>query len=189
MSLGTWFRDYVYIPLGGSRCKKPRLLFNLFVVWFLTGFWHGANWNFILWGLYFAVFLSIEKLFLLKFFEKRKILSHIYSLFFVVISFVFISYEDLGIIKDTFKGLFGFGNISLINPESLYYIKSYLFVIILGIIFATPLVKTIVNKMENHKKLKYVIYALEAPLCIIGLLVCTSFLIDGSFNPFLYFRF
>ena len=172
MSLSSFFKDYVYIPLGGSRVNKLKFYRNLFIVWFLTGFWHGASWNFIIWGLYFAIILIIEKKFLLNFLNKTKVIKHIYTLFIVVISFVI--FNDINSLKDMFL----LNEIDFINLETIYYLKNYVIVIVIAILAATPICK----KISCFKFLE--------PIYYIGLLiVVTAFLIDSSFNPFLYFRF
>ncbi|MBQ6824701.1 MAG: MBOAT family protein [Clostridia bacterium] len=182
ISLGSWFRDYVYIPLGGSRVKRPRMLLNLFVVWMLTGFWHGAAWNFIVWGLYFAILLIVEKLFLLKYLDRSKVWSRCYLLFMVVISFVIFNAADMGEAFRYIGGMFGAGGIPLVGTEALYYLRSFAVIFVLAILGATPLPKYLVQKIKG---LHY-----AEPLFLVGLLaVCTAYLVDGSFNPFLYFRF
>lgn len=189
MSLGSWFRDYVYIPMGGNRVSKPRWFFNIFVVWMLTGFWHGAAWNFIVWGLVFAVFLVIEKLFLLKWLEKAKIWNHVYVVVIVLITFVIFNATDM---KEAFiyiGGMFGAGDIPVSSPEFVYYLKSYSVTLVLAVIGATPLVKNAINKCLEKPMLQKVINVLEAPVLAALLLVMTAYLVDGSFNPFLYFRF
>jgi len=189
MSLGTWFRDYVYIPLGGNRVSKPRWFFNIFVVWMLTGFWHGAAWNFIIWGLFFAFFLIIEKLWLLKHLEKAKIWNHIYVLVVIAVSFVIFNAADM---KEAFAyigGMFGIGTISLSSTEFVYYLKSYGVTLVLAIIGATPIVKNTVNRLQEKENIQKILNVLE-PIALIALLVVmTAYLVDGSFNPFLYFRF
>ncbi|MBQ7385193.1 MAG: MBOAT family protein [Ruminococcus sp.] len=182
ISLGSWFRDYVYIPMGGSRVGKFRMFFNIFVVWMLTGFWHGAAWNFIIWGLYFAVLLIIEKMFILKYLNKSKVLSHIYLLFFVIISFVIFNAASMGEAFSYIGSMFGFGDIPLSSAETLYYLRSYIVVFAVAIIGATPVPKILANKA---KFTKYV----EPLVLLVLLAVCTAYLVDGSFNPFLYFRF
>ncbi len=183
ISLSTWFRDYVYIPLGGNRVSKIKWLRNIMIVWLLTGLWHGAEWNFIIWGIYFGILLIIEKIFLLKRAEKiPKIFKIIYTLFFVMISFIIFNGNE---IIENIKGLFGIGNIPIISKESIYYLKSYLIVILIGIIGATPVIKNIVKK----EKIKKIINGLEPIYLFSILLLSTSYIIDGSFNPFLYFRF
>lgn len=182
ISLGTWFRDYVYIPLGGSRVGKVRMLFNLFVVWLLTGFWHGAAWNFIAWGLLYAVLLIVEKLFLLKYLEKSKVLSRIYILLFVVLGFVMFNASSMGEAFTYIGSMFGAGDVPLFSAETFYYFRSYIVVFAVAIIGSTPLPKMLVNKAKFTKYLE--------PLVLVLLLaVCTAYLVDGSFNPFLYFRF
>lgn len=189
MSLGTWFRDYVYFPLGGSRVKKSRLILNLFIVWFLTGFWHGAEWNFVLWGLFFFVFLSIEKLFLADFLKKSKPLGHIYTLVLVTVSFAIFSGNNLGEAISNVGGLFGAGGIPLVSAEWLYQLKNYGLVLIIAIIGATPLPKMIISYLKSKKTLGTIIDILEIPALVLILVIVTAFLADGSFNPFLYFRF
>ena len=189
MSLGTWFRDYVYIPLGGNRVSKPRWFFNIFVVWFLTGFWHGAAWNFIIWGLFFAIVLIIEKLLLLKYLNKTKVLSRIYTLVAVGISFVIFNATDM---KEAFSyigGMLGAGNTPLVSTEFFYYLKSYAVTIIIGIIGATPIVKRLFKKIFENSRASKFIWVLEPVGLVVLLAVMTAFLVDGSFNPFLYFRF
>ena len=182
ISLSSWFRDYVYIPLGGNRTTKIKWLRNLMIVWLLTGLWHGAEWNFIIWGLYFGILLIIEKVFLGKYLEKLpKILSHLYTLLLVMISFIIFNGENTSMILQNIGGLFGIGNIPIISPESIYYLKSYFIVILIGIIGATPLFKKITNSKISN--------ILEPIFLIFLLIVCTSYIVDGSFNPFLYFRF
>ena len=187
MSLGTWFRDYVYIPLGGNRVSKIKWFRNIFVVWFLTGFWHGAAWNFIVWGLYFAVLLILEKLWLKKYLDKSKILRHIYVMLLVIISFVIFNATDMSEAASYIASMFGFGNIPVFSAEWLYYLRSYAVVIILAIIGATPLPKRLVAKLsEKNEKLFNII----EPVVLIGMmLVVTAYLVDGSFEAFLYFRF
>lgn len=189
MSLGSWFRDYVYIPMGGNRVSKLRWFFNILVVWLLTGFWHGAAWNFVVWGLFFAVLLVIEKLFLLRFLNKSKVLKRIYIALAVLISFVIFNATDMAEAFVYIGGMFGAGSIPFVNSEMLYYLKSYAVVIILAMIGSTPIVKNLALKLENGKNTGKVIKVLE-PVAIAALMiVMTAYLVDGSFNPFLYFRF
>lgn len=189
MSLGTWFRDYVYIPLGGNRHGKARQILNIFIVWMLTGFWHGAAWNFIIWGLYFAVLLLIEKLFLLKYLEKSKILSRIYTFLLLVISFVVFNAADMKEAFSYIAAMFGAGDVPFVSQEFLYYLKDYAVVLVIACIGATPLVKNTFLRLRENRICGMVIdYA--TPVFLVGLmLVMTAFLVDGSFNPFLYFRF
>ena len=188
ISLSSWFKDYVYIPLGGNRVNKIKWIRNLFVVWFLTGFWHGANWNFIIWGLYFGVILVIEKLFIGKYISKTKIFKYIYSLLIIVISFLIFNSTSVNEIFNSLKNMFFINKIDIINKETIYYLKSYLILLIVAIISATPLLKTIILKLKQTK-IKKIIDVLEPITYIILLIISTAFLIDESFNPFLYFRF
>lgn len=189
MSLGSWFRDYVYIPLGGNRVSKARWFLNIFIVWMLTGFWHGAAWNFIVWGLFFAILLIIEKLWLLKPLKKSKVLNHIYVMFFVIISFVIFNAADM---KEAFSyigGMFGAGGIPFISEEWLYYLRSYGVVLIVAIIGATPLVKKLILSVKKKSTGEKIMNIAEPIMLVALLLVITAYLVDGSFNPFLYFRF
>lgn len=190
MSLGSWFRDYVYIPLGGNRVSKGRWFFNILVVWFLTGFWHGADWTFIVWGLYFAMFLLIERLFLAKFFEKiPKIFSHIYVVVIILISFVIFHGDGMsGAIKDV-GSMFGALNLPLWSSDTAYYLSSYVFVFIFALIGATPIVKNTVLKIKESALGNKIINVLEPIFVVVMLLIVTAYLVDGSFSPFLYFRF
>ena len=189
MSLGSWFRDYVYIPLGGNRVPKWRFLFNIFVVWMLTGFWHGAAWNFIIWGLFFGILLTIEKMWLLKHLEKSHIWSRIYLLFAVMVSFIVFNAADMPDAFATIGGLFGAGGIPLVSAEALYYLRSYGIIFILALIGATPVVKNLAIKLSESPKTSKIICVLEPIVLVSLLLVITGYLVDGSFNPFLYFRF
>lgn len=188
MSLGSWFRDYVYIPLGGNRVSKRRWIFNVLSVWGLTGLWHGAAWNFVLWGLLYAGILLIEK-FIPSIKKLPNFFKHIYTLFFVMIGFVLFNATDLTEAISDMTGLFSFKAMPIVNNATLYYLKSYAIVITIAIIGVTPLVKNLVNKLESTEKGKYVIAVLE-PIYMLGILIiCSAYLVDGSFNPFLYFRF
>ena len=190
MSLSFWFKDYVYIPLGGNRKGIIRQIINILIVWFLTGFWHGANWNFIIWGMYFGLILLIEKVFLLKVLDKTpKIINRIYVLFIVLISFIIFSNENLNICAEYIKGLFVSSN-GLITNVSKYYLNSYLVMFIIGIIGSTPLMKNIVLKIKNKsERLNSIVNVLEIVTVMVLFVVSVSYIIDGSFNPFLYFRF
>lgn len=186
ISLSSWFRDYIYIPLGGNRVSKLKWIRNILIVWLLTGLWHGAAWNFVFWGLFFGILLIIEKVFLEKYLKKLpKFLTHIYVLLIVIISFIIFNGESISQIMQNIGGLVGAPNIPLISQESIYYFKSYFIVIIVGIIGATPILKNIVNSNKFSKFVNLV----EPVFLLVILIVCTSYIIDGSFNPFLYFRF
>ena len=175
MSLGTWFRDYVYIPLGGNRVGRARQLLNILVVWMLTGFWHGAAWNFVVWGLMFAVLLIMEKLWLLKPLSKCRPLAHLYVVFFVVISFVIFNAENMGQ--------------ALVSAEAVYCLRSFALVLILAVLGATPLLRNGLVRLSQYPTAGKVLNALEPFTLFVLLLVMTGYLVDGSFNPFLYFRF
>ena len=181
--------ENVYIPLGGNRVSKLKWIRNIFIVWFLTGFWHGAAWNFIIWGLFFACFLLIEKLFLKDFLDKHKIIGHIYTLFLVIISFVIFNADSFNYIINFLKNLFGFGNIPFINKETMYYFRSYGVILFISFVAATPLFKNLIIKFRKNKNLNTIIDILEVLYYLLLLLLVTSYLIDASFNPFLYFRF
>ena len=189
MSLGTWFRDYVYIPLGGSRCSLPRNLFNIFVVWMLTGFWHGAEWNFVAWGLYFGILLMIEKLFLLKHIEKHQVIGHLYVLVVTLISFVIFDAESLSAAFLHVTQLFGAEAAAFSSVETLYYVEKYGIILLVAAIGATPLPKLFVKKIMENQIIRRCFFVLEPVIMVIILLVATAYLVDGSFNPFLYFRF
>ena len=184
MSLGTWFRDYVYIPLGGNRVSKGRWIFNTLVVWMLTGLWHGAAWNFVLWGLLYAAFLLLEK-FIPALTKMPTVLRRTYTLLIVALGFVLFNAADLKQAIGDIGGMFGFAGVPLVTEQTLYYLRSYGALFIAAVIGATPLVKTLAEKVE-HKPIGAI---LEPILTILLLLVCTAYLVDGSFNPFLYFRF
>ena len=182
ISLGSWFRDYVYIPLGGSRVSKPKMVWNIFIVWMLTGLWHGAAWNFVFWGLFFAILLVIEKFILMKYLNHSKWFCHIYVLFAVMVSFVIFNASSMGQAINDIGGLFGAGGIPVVSGESIYYLKSFLITFLLAVIGATPIPKYISSKWK-------VTCYLEPIVIILLLVMCTAYLVDGSFNPFLYFRF
>lgn len=189
MSLGTWFRDYVYIPLGGSRCKLARNMLNIFIVWMLTGLWHGAEWTFVVWGLYFGILLMIEKIFLLKLINKHSVAAHVYLLFLAVVSFVI--FDSAGITEAIkhIGAMFGAGGVPVVTDVTLYYLGSYMVIFIIAIIGATPLPKKAIEKLSKYKLTAKIIDIVEPVVMIILLLVVTGYLVDGSFNPFLYFRF
>ena len=189
MSLGSWFRDYVYIPLGGNRKGKNRQLLNIFIVWMLTGFWHGASWNFIIWGLYFAVLLIIEKLWFLKYLQKSRVLSHIYVIIATVISFVIFDATNMSQAFDYIKVMFFGSNYPLISNEFIYYFHSYYVILIFAIIGSTPLPNMIWTFYKRSSFGKKISIFIEPVVLVILLIICTAFLVDGSYNPFLYFRF
>lgn len=189
ISLGTWFRDYVYIPLGGNRCSRVKWVRNLFVVWFLTGLWHGAAWNFIIWGLFFALLLLFEKAFLHNILSRSRVLCHLYVLPLLLLSFVIFDASSLSDAFTSICCMFGFGLQELLSVECIYYVKSYGVLLILGVIAATPFPQIVYQKMRQSTKLRPLFNLLEVLACFTLLLLVTAFLVDGSFNPFLYFRF
>lgn len=177
ITLSTWFREYVYIPLGGNRKGSIRTYVNLFIVWTLTGFWHGASWNFVLWGMFFFIMLSIEKLGFIKLLNKCKILSHIYALFFINISWMIFAITDMKELGVFLGRLFSF----TYSDDFIFYLRNYIGIIILGCVFSTPLLKNIYEK--NKRKISGI------AVCIIIFIVSVAYLADATYNPFLYFRF
>ncbi len=185
ISLGTWFREYVYIPLGGNRCSKARHLFNLFAVWALTGLWHGASWNFVLWGLYFFVILVAEKYLLLSVFKKLpSFVAHLYSLFLIVIGWVIFDFTDLSAMGAYFASMFSLAD-GWIGADAAVYVLSYLPLMLIGAFACLPLGKTWFLKLSSKKGG----VVLEAVACIVVLALCIASLVSDSYNPFLYFRF
>ena len=178
ITLGSWFKEYVYIPLGGNRVGRLRMYINLFIVWFLTGFWHGASYNFILWGLYFFALISIEKVGLLKVLEKHKIISHIYSIFFILIGWAIFAVIDLEQLKILLERMFTIN----VDSEWIYYIRNYGGTFIIATLFSTPIIKNIYNKFIKSD-------ILDSVILIIIFLLCIAYLVDATYNPFLYFRF
>ena len=184
MTLGGWFRDYLYIPLGGSRVSKLKWLRNVLFVWLFTGLWHGAAWNFVIWGLMFAALLLIEKWVpALK--KLPAAVRHGYVLVLVAISFVLFNATSLSQAGSDIGGMFGFAGVPLVTNETLYYLRSYLVVFALALIGAPPVVKMAGNRLENTRFAP----VLETVFMALLLIFCTASLVDGSFNPFLYFRF
>ena len=185
ISLSTWFREYLYIPLGGNRCSKPRWMFNLLVVWAATGIWHGASWNYLLWGLYFFVLLMIEKFFLLNLLKKAPALvGHVYTLFFVLVSWAIFGLENFTQLTAYLKVMFGLGGVPLINGELGYYLSSYLPILCVAALASTPLGVSLYRR--GSVRVQQVACTV---LVVAGLVVCTAYLVDGTYNPFLYFRF
>lgn len=189
ISLGSWFRDYVYIPLGGNRVGKAKWLRNIFIVWLLTGFWHGAAWNFIVWGLLFAVLLMAEKLWLQRPLQKTKVLKHIYVLLFVILSFVIFNATDMRQALSDLGAMFGTGSIPFYSAEWSYYLRSYAVILGLAVLGATPLPQKLLAAVRRRKAGETLLNIAEPIVLAVLLLVMTAYLVDGSFNPFLYFRF
>ena len=185
MSLSSFFRDYVYIPLGGNRVSKLKWIRNILVVWFLTGFWHGASWNFILWGVYFGIILLIEKFLIGKFIDKTKVFKHIYTLVIVIISFLIFSTDNIIDIFNSLGNMFFINKLEFINQETIFYLKDYLVIFVISVIACTPLFKNIYLKYKDNKIISFI-----EPIILLGLFILSvAFIIDASFNPFLYFRF
>ena len=190
ISLGSWFRDYVYIPLGGSRKGNKILIRNLLIVWALTGIWHGASWNFVIWGLMFGIILIIEKLFLSKYLERLpSIFKILYVLIIVMISFIIFNASTMKEAFTNITGLFGANGESFVNSYTLYYLKNYLVIIIAAIIGATPVLKELIQKLRKNSVINKIINIIEPIYIVVLIFVVTSYLIDNSYNPFLYFRF
>lgn len=189
ISLGTWFRDYLYIPLGGNRVSKGRWVLNLLIVWAATGFWHGAQWNFILWGLFFAVLLILEKLWLSRWLKKRKVISHLYVMLVVVLGFVLFDASSVSQAFASLSAMFGFSGLPFTSGETLYYLKSYGLLLAAAAVGATPLAQKLFSAAQDTALARRLWNAAEPVGLLALLVVCTGFLVDGSFNPFLYFRF
>ena len=188
ISLGGWFRDYLYIPLGGNRVKPFRHVINILIVWAATGFWHGASWNFVLWGILYAALLLFEK-YVLHPKIRFAVPMHIYTLLFVMLGFVLFDSASVTDAFASFKALFGFGGIPAADTASLYYLKSNIVLLVVAVIGATPLPKLLYEKI-GLRKYGGKILAVVTPLAALAsVALCTAYLIDGSFNPFVYFRF
>ena len=185
ISLSSWFRDYVYIPLGGSRCSKARWMLNIMIVWSLTGLWHGASYNFILWGLYYGVLLMMEKLFFKKYLDKLKGINYIITMLIVLVGWVFFNSSSVDQIIYMIRNLFGFnGSFSLIllNNQGILYLLPYMLIAIIGM---GPWINQLFIKIRNNT-IGFTIYDIYL---VVILVVCLIFLINNSYNPFIYFRF
>lgn len=205
MTLGSWFRDYVYIPLGGNRVSKGRWIRNLLVVWLLTGLWHGADWNFVVWGLFFGVVLLIEKLFLKGLLDRKPLLGHVYVLLLVTVSFVIFGAASMREAVQYLKAMFGVLGLPLTSVEGMYYLRSYLVTLLLAVVGATPLpgkALSIVKRPGSRRRMQQpadadpvltvgerLINLLEPAALLLLLTMSVASLVNGSFNPFLYFRF
>lgn len=190
MTLGTWFRDYVYIPLGGNRVRFARWIFNIAAVWALTGLWHGAAWNFVIWGVLYAVLLVMEKLFLSDFLKKMpRFVSHIYALFAVIMGFVIFNADSMGMALGDIRCMLGFGGLPAVNADTLYNLKSFALVIIFGTVLSTPVLMSALKSARKNAVMNKILIFAEPIAVISGIVLSTAYLVDGSFNPFLYFRF
>ena len=185
ISLGSWFRDYVYIPMGGNRCKIPRHIFNLFIVWGLTGLWHGANFNFVLWGLYYFVLLVLEKYVYGKALEKLpSFIKHIYALFFIILGWTLFYFEDFGALTLHLGMMFGQSGFS-VGKDALSIIISYIPLLTVSLLACVPVWRNIYSKIHTKKWSGLI----ETVLVFAVIIICTAALVNDSYNPFLYFRF
>lgn len=189
ISLGTWFKEYVYIPLGGSRQGKLKLIRNLLIVWGLTGLWHGANWNFIIWGMYFGIILILEKIFLLKYLEKIPFwLRHVYTMVLIVFSWMIFAFEDISKVGQYLKTMLGLNKSVLVNYETIYLLSTNWILLFFCIASSTKLISFILNKVLQSRSKNSLILG-ENIVYIFMFFISIYFLIGASYNPFLYFRF
>lgn len=196
MSLGSWFRSYVYIPLGGNRKGLPMQIRNIAIVWLLTGIWHGASWNFLVWGAYFGVFLILEKLFWLDFLKKHRILSHIYTIVLVWVGWAIFAFDNMAKGAEYLKAMFGFTGAGFVNTETLYLLFSYAVLLLVLVLAATPYPKLLILKLQavlagrKHPRIGMGIQAvLQIAFVAFVFIISTAYLVDATYNPFLYFRF
>ena len=193
ITLGSFFRDYLYIPLGGSRRGKLRTVLNLFIVWALTGLWHGASWNFVLWGLYFFIFIALEKLFLSKYLEKQPALAHIYLLLIVFFGWILFKFESVGDIWCVLKGMFGANGNAFSDFETWTAVKSHIIILLIAVFASTPITKRLsaafkYRALRNNGALAvYSVLQFVIPAAL--LILSAAALVGNSYNPFLYFRF
>ncbi|MFD3158106.1 MBOAT family O-acyltransferase [Haloimpatiens sp. FM7330] len=188
MSLGSWFREYVYIPLGGNKKGRLKQYRNIFIVWFATGLWHGASWNFVFWGLYFGVFLVIEKTFLLKWFDnKPKFIGHVYTMLIVIVGWVLFEFDNITQGLAFIKVMFGFGTHSLIDGSALYYLYTNALLFIVIILCSTPIPRKVFLSLQS--KLKMIGVIVVPIIYMLIVFVSTAYLVNETYNPFLYFRF
>lgn len=190
ISLGTWFKDYVYIPLGGNRKGKWRTLVNVFAVWFLTGLWHGASWNFVLWGVFFGILITFEKLFFMTWLNRcPRVFRHLYTLFLLLIGWGLFAFEDGTQLMHYFAILFGQAEAGWCNQQTLYELVHNAVLLVLLIIASTPFMKTVHQRLKETRW-RSILETVGYPLIILALLcLSTAYLVDSSYNPFLYFRF
>lgn len=192
ISLSTFFKDYVYIPLGGNRKGKIKHIRNILIVWLLTGFWHGAAWNFLFWGLYYGILLLIEKFFLKKYLDKLPgVIKHIYAIFFILIGWCIFAFDDTKQLVTYLGNMFGQNQLPLINQETLYYLVTNGMLIVIGIILSTPLIKRISNRLarKNNQKTQMIVFFITLIIYTSIFILSVSYLVDSAYNPFLYFRF
>lgn len=190
MTLSGWFRDYVYIPLGGNRKGMKRQILNISIVWALTGFWHGASWNYLLWGLFYGVVLIVEKLFMGKVIAKApRVLRHVYSLVFVMLGWMIFAIEDIKKLGEYAADVFFFGANGFAGSTFLYQLRNYMVVLVIGIIISTPIYKKIKSAAEKSPKLAAVTSVVGLVISCALVVLCVAMLVADSYNPFLYFRF
>ncbi len=184
ISLSTWFREYVYIPLGGNRKGAFATYRNLLIVWALTGFWHGANFNFLFWGIYFAIILMLEKAFLLDWLKKIPSWAcHVYTLLLVAFGWILFAFEDLNAMASYVGTMFG--TVPFWNNDTSYYLFNYVIILIVAVIASTPLPLRFLNKLKGERLYQYA----KVAACVATLFLATAYLVDSGYNPFLYFRF
>ena len=182
ISLSTWFREYLYIPLGGNRCSKGRWLLNMLIVWAATGIWHGASWNYLLWGLYFYILLVVEKLLLRNWLKMLPdALRHLYVVSLVLISWAIFALEDPAQLRAYLRAMIGMNGAPLLDPATLYYLRNFLPVLILAGVSSTPLVASIWNRINSK--------AIQLFILLLAIILCTAYVVASTYNPFLYFRF
>lgn len=192
ISLSTWFKEYVYIPLGGNRKGLARQILNILIVWTLTGIWHGAGWNFLLWGLWFALFLILEKLFRGKFPENEpKVFGRIYTLAVVLISWVFFALEKPGEILAYLQAMFGLNGVGLMNTQAMFFGNEYLVLLVIALVACLPIGSLLVHRLKSSKTgPAMALYRVGEKVIPAALLILSvAYIVDASYNPFLYFRF
>ena len=188
ISLGSWFREYIYIPLGGNRVSLGKQIRNIFAVWFLTGLWHGASWNFAIWGLYYGVILLLEKMVFHNILKKTPAwIKHTYTMILVMIGWVFFASPTLSSAIDYIKVMFGIGAHSFIDSTGIYYLYTNAIILIILAVCSTPIVKRVLDKLAGINKLRFINPALITYMII--LFLTTAYLVNETYNPFLYFRF
>ena len=188
ISLSTWFKEYVYIPLGGNRAGLVKQIRNIIIVWMLTGFWHGASWNFVAWGLYYGTILILEKVFLLKWIEKMpKLVRHIYTMLFVILGWVLFSFDSFKKGADFIAGMFGLGGYELVNTEFIYLLLNNIILLVILILASTDLPKKCIEKFAAAKNTAVKLVNIAVLEMIFG--ICVAYLVAATYNPFLYFRF
>ena len=185
ISLSSWFKDYVYIPLGGNRKGLKRQIVNILIVWSITGLWHGASWNFLLWGFYYGILLMVEKLFLYEKLKKVPAwMGHVYAMLLVVIGWMVFAIEDIHKLMGYLGIMFGAGGAKILSPQVIYYLQNYSVVLIVLFLASLPTGKKIYGKIKEPVKNIFEPFAIA-----LVLIVCTAYLVDSTYNPFLYFRF